>query len=72
MLAEPIISSTLILPNAEQPMGDPDSIRARLEHQVDVVIDGGFGGNEPTTVIAWTDENPEILRVGRGDPSLFR
>jgi tRNA threonylcarbamoyl adenosine modification protein (Sua5/YciO/YrdC/YwlC family) len=72
LLAEPIISSTLILPNALQPMGDPDDIRAHLEHQVDVVIDGGHGGSEPTTVVAWTGENPEIVREGRGDPSPFR
>lgn len=72
LLAEPIISSTLILPNAVQPMGDPDEIRAQLEHQVDVVIDGGYGGIEPTTVVTWTGENPDILREGRGDPSPFR
>lgn len=71
LLAEPIISATLILPNNEFPLGDPDDIREKLEHQVDVVIDGGHGGNEPTTVIAWTADNPEILRMGRGDPSPF-
>ena len=72
LLGEPIISSTLILPDSDFPMGDPGEIREHLEHLVDVVIDGGHGGNQPTTVVAWTGANPEILREGRGDCTPFR
>lgn len=65
-LNEPIMSSTLILPGEELPMNDPYQIRVYLEHQVDLVIDGGFCGYEPTTVVDLMGDWPEILREGKG------
>lgn len=70
-LGEPMMSSTLILPGAELPMSDPEEIREKLEHEVDLVIDGGFCGVEPTTVVSWMEDQPSIMRYGRGDPGPF-
>ena len=66
-LGEPLMSSTLILPGDELPMTDPYDIRETLEHTLDLVIDGGFCGFEPTTVIGLEDESPVLLRQGTGD-----
>jgi tRNA threonylcarbamoyl adenosine modification protein (Sua5/YciO/YrdC/YwlC family) len=66
-LGEPIMSVSLILPGDKLPLTDPYEIRALLEHQVELIIDGGFCGLEPTTVVDLTGPNPEILRSGRGD-----
>lgn len=65
-LNEPLMSSTLILPEEEMPMTDADDIRDRLEHEVDLVIDGGHFGTEPTTVVGLQNGSSEILRVGKG------
>ncbi|HKB60253.1 MAG TPA: L-threonylcarbamoyladenylate synthase [Gallionellaceae bacterium] len=70
-LGEPLLSTTLILPGDEGPLGDAEEIRTRLDRQVDLVLDGGSVGNEPTTVIDLTGEAPEVLRLGRGDISPF-
>lgn len=70
-LGEPIMSSTLILPNDEFPLTDPLEIRDMLEHQVDLIIDGGHCGLEPTTVVDLEDDVPVILREGCGDLELF-
>lgn len=70
-LGEPIMSSSLILPNAEMPLTDPNEIRELLEHQVDLVIDGGHCGFEPSTVIDMTDEIPRIVRRGKGETGPF-
>lgn len=64
---QPIMSSTLIEPGGRDAMDDAESIREKYEHQIDLVIDGGSCGNEPTTVINLIDGNPEILRYGKGD-----
>ncbi|HFD86395.1 MAG TPA: threonylcarbamoyl-AMP synthase [Gammaproteobacteria bacterium] len=66
MLGEPIMSSTLILPDTELPLTDPYQIRVILEHQVDLVIDGGFCDISPSTVIDMTTGRPEVLREGKG------
>ena len=66
-LGEPLMSSTLILPGDELPMTDPYDIRETLEHTLDLVIDGGFCGFEPTTVIGLENESPVLLRQGTGD-----
>lgn len=66
-LGEPLMSSTLILPGEESPMTDPYDIRQTLEHVVDLVIDGGFCGFEPTTVVGLEDDVPQLLRQGQGD-----
>ncbi|MGA7980284.1 MAG: L-threonylcarbamoyladenylate synthase [Chromatiaceae bacterium] len=70
-LDQPILSSTLILPGDELPLTDPYEMRDLLDHQVDLVIDGGFCGLEPTTVVDMTQSPPALMRVGKGDPTLF-
>lgn len=66
-LGEPILNTTLTLPQDEYPLMDPYDIRDTLEHQVDLVIDGGYGGLEETTVIDCTGDVPELIRQGLGD-----
>ena len=68
---EPIMSTTLILPGEDMPLTDPYDIRECLEHQVDLVIDGGYCGLEATTVVDMTDEVPDVVRRGEGDPTPF-
>ena len=65
-LAEPLLSSTLLLPGDAEPLTDGEQIRDRLEHQVDAVLDGGHCGIEPTTVVDLTITPPVILRQGKG------
>lgn len=67
-LGEPLMSSTLIMPGQSTPLGDPHEIRETLERQVDLVIDGGFCGLEPTTVIDLVDGTPQLVRQGCGEP----
>jgi len=68
---QPILSTTLILPGDDRPLTDPDEMRQRLDHEVDLIIDGGFCGLEPTTVVDMTEEPPALMRIGKGDPRLF-
>ena len=70
-LGEPLLSSTLLLPDAEEPMTDGWPIKEELDHVVDAVIDAGDCGIEPTTVVDWSEGYPEVVRVGAGDPSRF-
>lgn len=70
-LGEPIMSSTLILPDQTLPMTDPEEIREQLEHQVDLVIDGGHCGFEASTVVDMTDELPRVIRRGKGETEPF-
>lgn len=70
-LGEPLMSGTLMLPGQSLPMSDPEEIRVALEHQVDLVIDGGPCGLEPTTVIDLETPVPHVVRLGRGDPAPF-
>ncbi|HFE39394.1 MAG TPA: threonylcarbamoyl-AMP synthase [Gammaproteobacteria bacterium] len=70
-LNEPLMSSTLILPNDDMPLTDPYDMRDLLSHQVDLIIDGGYCGFEPTTVIDLMGDVPQIIRQGRGDASAF-
>jgi len=66
-LGEPLMTSTLILPDSELPETEPDDIRTRLEKQVDLIIDGGHCGYEPTSVLAFDENgNVDIVRRGRG------
>lgn len=69
-LGEPLLSCTMMLPEDEEPLTDPYEIRDRLDHVVDVIIDGGWCGIEPTTVIDMTD-GVELVRQGKGDIALF-
>ncbi len=68
---EPIMSVSLILPGEKQPMLDPYDIRETLEHEVDLVIDGGYCGVDPTTVIDLSGDEPALIRQGVGDASPF-
>jgi tRNA threonylcarbamoyl adenosine modification protein (Sua5/YciO/YrdC/YwlC family) len=70
-LNEPLMSSTLILPGEDMPMTDPYEIREILEHQLDLVIDGGYCDVEPTTVVDMTGDHPVVIRIGKGDPGPF-
>lgn len=70
-LGEPLMTSSLLLPGEEFPMTDPYDIRDTLEHFVELVIDGGYCGLEPTTVIDLTDSTPQLVRQGKGDFSPF-
>ena len=70
-LGEPLVSSTLLLPDAEDPMTDGWQIKEDLDHQVDAVVDSGECGTQPTTVVDWSDGFPEVVRVGAGDPARF-
>lgn len=70
-LGEPLMSVTLILPGESLPLSDPYEIREQIEHQVDLIIDGGYGGLEASTVVNLTDGDPQVTRVGCGDPSPF-
>jgi tRNA threonylcarbamoyl adenosine modification protein (Sua5/YciO/YrdC/YwlC family) len=65
-LNEPLLTSSLILAGETEPLNDPYDIRDRLEHQVDLIIDGGYCGLEPTTVVDLRDGVPVILREGAG------
>ncbi|TVP59957.1 MAG: threonylcarbamoyl-AMP synthase [Halomonadaceae bacterium] len=70
-LGEPIMSTSLIMPDEDLPMTDGEAIRDRLQHFLDLVIEGGFCGLEPTTVVDLCNDAPEVLRVGKGDVSPF-
>ena len=66
-LNEPLLSSTLIMPGDENPLNDAEAIRSRLEHDVDLILDGGACGIEPTTVIDLSGPEPILVRKGKGD-----
>lgn len=70
-LGEPIMSSTLQLPGDDLPMSEASEIDDRIGKQVDAIIDGGFSGIEPTTVVDLTQDTPRVARVGKGDPAAF-
>ncbi len=70
-LGEPIMSTTLIMPDEEFPMTDPYDIRQFLEHAVDLVIDGGYCGMAATTVLDMSGDDVALLRQGDGDASDF-
>lgn len=71
-LGTPLMSSTLQLPGDQEPMLDPYDIRATLEPQLDLIIDGGYRGMEPTSVISLLEDVPEVLRTGKGDTTPFQ
>lgn len=70
-LGEPIMSSTLLLPGDELPLTDPHEIQARIGHEIDLIIDAGPTGIEPTSVIDLSEGTVKVLRVGRGDVSAL-
>lgn len=71
-LGEPMISTSLILPGQDAPESDPEDIRDRLQHELDLVIDGGFCGLEESSIVSLLDDLPEVLREGAGDVSPFQ
>ena len=70
-LGEPIMSSTLLLPGDDLPLTDPHEIEERIGHEIDLIVDAGPTGIEPTSVIDISDDTVKVLRVGRGDVSGF-
>lgn len=70
-LGEPMMSTSLILPNKDVAESDPEEIRMTLEHAVDCIIHGGYIGEQPTTVIDLSDDVPVICRYGTGDTDPF-
>jgi tRNA threonylcarbamoyl adenosine modification protein (Sua5/YciO/YrdC/YwlC family) len=70
-LGEPLVSSTLLLPGQDTPMTQGWEIKELLDHTIDAVIDSGECGTEPTTVVDFSDDEPEIIRQGAGDPARF-
>ncbi|MGQ0481315.1 MAG: L-threonylcarbamoyladenylate synthase [Pseudonocardia sp.] len=70
-LGEPLVSSTLLLPDAPEPSTQGWEIKERLDLVLDAVIDSGECGTEPTTVVDLSGDQPEIVRVGAGDPTRF-
>jgi tRNA threonylcarbamoyl adenosine modification protein (Sua5/YciO/YrdC/YwlC family) len=70
-LGEPLLSSTLLLPDTEEPMTEGWEIKDLLDHELDAVIDSGECGKEPTTVVDFSSGEAEILRIGAGDPFPF-
>ena len=70
-LGEPLLSSTLLLPGEGEPMTQGWEIKEELDNQLDAVLDSGDCGVEPTTVVDFSSGEPEILRVGAGDPAPF-
>ena len=70
-LGEPLLSSTLLLPDQAEPMTQGWEIKERLDHALDAVIDSGECGTEPTTVIDYSGPEPEIVRRGAGDTAPF-
>ncbi|MFF5990713.1 L-threonylcarbamoyladenylate synthase [Prauserella flavalba] len=70
-LGEPMLSSTLLLPGEEEPLTQGWEIKEQLDHVLDAVIDSGEYGTEPTTVVDFSADEPEIVRVGAGDVARF-
>ena len=70
-LQQPLLGTTLIMPGDDEPLTDPDTIRERLEKQVDLIVDGGACSFEPTTVVDLTGDEPELVRQGQGDLAVL-
>ena len=70
-IGEPLIGTTLQLPGDDHMLSDPDEVRERLDKLIELVIDGGAGTLQATTVIDLTGEAPVLIREGRGDPAAF-
>ena len=70
-LGEPLVSSTLLLPDSSEPMTDGWSIQSELDPVIDAVLDAGDCGTVPSTVVDWSQGYPEVVRVGAGDPARF-
>lgn len=71
-LNAPLMSTTLMLPGNDFAESDPEEIRDNLSKHVDLIINGGYLGQQPTTVVDLTDDSPVVIREGAGDPTPFR
>lgn len=71
LMGQPLLASTLILPGDEQPLNDPHEIRERLEKRIQAVVDAGACHMEPTTIIDLSQGGADVIRQGRGDPSVL-
>jgi len=71
-LGEPIMSTSLILPNQTEQLFDAYEMRLKIGKRVDLIIDGGACGLEPTTMVDLVEGTPKILRIGKGDPTPFQ
>ncbi len=70
-LGEPLLSSTLMLPGETEALNDAEEIRAKLSHKLDLILDGGACGVQPTTVIDLSGDEPILVRQGKGDSTVF-
>ncbi len=70
-LDAPLMSTSLLMPDAEYAESDPEEVRDLLEHQVDLIIHGGYLGEKPTTVVDMSEGNFDVVRQGAGDTSIF-
>lgn len=70
-LEEPLMSTTLILPDENMAETDPEDIRDKLEKRVGLIIHGGYLGEQPTTVVDMSEGGATIIRHGSGDPAPF-
>jgi len=72
VLGEPIMSTSLIMADEDQPLLDPYEMRLKIGKLVDLIVDGGACGLEPTTMVDLVEGVPHLVRVGKGDPEPFR
>ncbi len=72
MIDQPLVSTTLILPDSDLPLLEPEAMCDILGKRVDLVIEGGFCGLEPTTVVDLSAQTPQIIRCGKGDIKPFQ
>lgn len=70
-LGEPLLTSTLILPDEDEPRTMGWQVKEDLDHAVDIVVEAGEVSAQPTTVVDWSGDLPEVVRVGAGDPARF-
>jgi tRNA threonylcarbamoyl adenosine modification protein (Sua5/YciO/YrdC/YwlC family) len=70
-LRQPLLGTTLILPDGDQPLSDAEEIRDAIDKQIELIIDGGACSLEPTTVIDLSGSDPVLVRQGRGDAGAF-
>jgi tRNA threonylcarbamoyl adenosine modification protein (Sua5/YciO/YrdC/YwlC family) len=68
---QPLLATTLIAPGETEPLNDPHEIRARFERQLQAVVDAGACPRQPTTVVDLSDDTPQLVRRGRGDPAAL-